>query len=519
MTDSVPSAVFWSLVAVALILTGAVVRLLWTAAAHRRRIADLAGGVEARDTSLRTLVEDRLPLLEKNHRPFGPVVPDPRLEGTSHALSVHLIEEMFGGAVRRAQIRADQSAKAALKGAMRALQGLANEQQLAISDMQDEYDRPDILGSLLEIDHTNAQFGRRAQAIAVLCGSWPGRQREASSLMDVARGAKSRIRDYRRVQVHEQIEVAVVSRAVEPVVLAIAELLDNATRHSQPNTTVEVNIQPAHNGACVVVDDAGVGMNDKEIEAAVRFIGGDEYIDITRLGDPPQFGFAVVGVLAQRYGFSVSVDTRSPYGGVRAVLFLPRELLTHLEPEDVPGLVRELRPPVPAQALPAAPRPTAPEPREAHEARPAHVAEPVHAADPVHTGHPVHPTDATRPADAASPTDEVRPVREDRQAHGHAGQPEEPMPVDVVGSTAAGLPKRRRRDAAAPAARAARPTAATEAAAAADAVATDTARGRSVHETAARMGAFARGTRSGRAAVRDGDEGHGDDQDKGIAHS
>ncbi|WTW94902.1 ATP-binding protein [Streptomycetaceae bacterium NBC_01309] len=497
MTDSVPSAVFWCLVAVALVLAGAVVRLLWTRAAQNRRIAELTGGVEARDTSLRNLVEDRLPLLEKNHRPFGPVVPDPRLEGTSHALSVHLMEEMFGGAVRRAQIRADQSAKAALKGAMRALQGLANEQQLAISDMQEDYDHPDILGSLLEIDHTNAQFGRRAQAIAVLCGSWPGRQREASTLMDVARGAKSRIRDYRRVQVHEQIEVAVVSRAVEPVVLAIAELLDNATRHSQPNTTVEVNIQAAHNGACVVVDDAGVGMNEKEIEAAVRFIGGDEYIDITRLGDPPQFGFAVVGVLAQRYGFSVSVDTRSPYGGVRAVLFLPNELLTHLEPEDVPGLVRELRPPVPAQALPAAARPAAPTAPAAHavpaaqsaasEARPAREVEPVHEAQPVHDVD---------------------------QAHEHAGPPPEPVPVDVVGSTAAGLPKRRRRDTAAPAVRAARPTAATEAAAAADAIATDTARGRSVHETAARMGAFARGTRSGREAVRDSD-----DQDKGIAHS
>ncbi|MGW0737240.1 hypothetical protein ACWD10_32925, partial [Streptomyces sp. NPDC002851] len=55
-----------------------------------------------------------------------------------------------------------------------------------------------------EIDHANAQFGRRAQAIAVLSGSWPGRQRAASALTDVVRGAKSRIRDYRRVQIHGQ---------------------------------------------------------------------------------------------------------------------------------------------------------------------------------------------------------------------------------------------------------------------------------------------------------------------------
>ncbi|NUS53825.1 MAG: sensor histidine kinase, partial [Streptomycetaceae bacterium] len=160
----------------------------------------------------------------------------------------------------RAQTRADQSAKSALKGAMRALQGLANEQQLSISEMQERHDHPEVLHDLLQIDHTNAQFGRRAQAIAVLCGSWPGRQRAASPLLDVTRGATGRIRDYRRVRVHAQMEIAVVSRAVEPVVLAIAELLDNAARHSQPNTFVEVSIQPAHNGACVVSDDAGVGM-------------------------------------------------------------------------------------------------------------------------------------------------------------------------------------------------------------------------------------------------------------------
>ena len=46
--------------------------------------------------------------------------------------------------MRRAQIRADQSAKAALKGAMRALQGLANEQQLSISEMQEDHDNPDV---------------------------------------------------------------------------------------------------------------------------------------------------------------------------------------------------------------------------------------------------------------------------------------------------------------------------------------------------------------------------------------
>ena len=252
--------------------------------------------------------------------------------------------------MEHAQARADQSAKAALKSSMRSIQALANEQQVAISDMQDRHDRPDVLRDLLEIDHANAQFGRRAQAIAVLCGSWPGRQRSTSALIEVVRGATSRIRDYRRVQIHGQVDIAVESRAVEPVVLTIAELLDNAARHSQPNTKVEVNVQSVHNGACVIIDDAGVGMDAHATERAAALLSGRHAVDVTRLDDPPQFGFAVIGVLAARYGFSVSVDTRSPYGGVRAVVFVPSALLTHgtprrsCRPRDRTARPRRLRP-------------------------------------------------------------------------------------------------------------------------------------------------------------------------------
>ena len=89
-----------------------------------------------------------------------------------------------------------------------------------------------------------------------------------------------------------------------------------------------------HNGAAVVIDDAGVGMDGTRCERAAALLSGQQAVDIYRLGDPPQFGFAVIGLLAARYGFSVSVDTRSPYGGVRAVVFLPTALLTRVEPRS-----------------------------------------------------------------------------------------------------------------------------------------------------------------------------------------
>src|SRR5690606_15867987 len=140
--------------------------------------------------------------------------------------------DLFAGSAARVRERADKSAKSTLRAMMRAVQSLANEQQLAISHMQERHDDPDVLEGLLRIDHMNAQLGPRAQATAVLCGSWPGQQRSASSLTDVVRGATSRIRDYLRINLEGTPNTAVTSRAVEPVVLTLAELLDNAARHS-----------------------------------------------------------------------------------------------------------------------------------------------------------------------------------------------------------------------------------------------------------------------------------------------
>lgn len=451
MTGHIPEAAFWCLAAGVLAGLVLLVRERLISRRLRKQLAVAEDRLRARDAEVQHLADVRLPVLQEADH-FGPApapgLLDPRMAGTDFALSLQRVVNRFGEAVRTAQARADTSAKATLKAAMRALQALANEQQLSITDMQERHHSPAILQDLLEIDHANSQFGRRAQAIAVLCGSWPGRQRAASPLVDVVRGAKSRVRDYRRIEIHTRVDIDVVSRAVEPVVLAVAELLDNAARHSQPNTSVEVNIRPAHNGTCIVIDDAGVGMDAREVEEAARRLSGREDIDINRLGDPPQFGFAVVGVLAARYGFSVSVDSQSPYGGVRAVVLLPSNLLTRAKPAEAAPAKREVRP------APAAPAPSAPQ-------------------APVET----------------------------RREPAPAARPSQPAPSAVAPeSTAGGLPKRRRRTASEGTTPA--PQGSTAPAG------QPTTPARSARETASRMGAFARGTRSGRAASPENEGNH-----------
>ncbi|GHG45316.1 ATP-binding protein [Streptomyces griseocarneus] len=531
MSHHIPEVVIWCLAIALTAVSVLLARQRTITTGVRRRVDQLEDSLKARDEELAHLVGVRLPAVSdavSQDVPLpGPL--DDRLAGTAFAQNLQSVMDLFTQAVDKAQSRADQSAKAALKASMRALQGLAHEQQLAISEMQDRHDNPDVLRDLLEIDHANSQFGRRAQAIAVLCGSWPGRQRVASQLTDVVRGATSRIRDYRRVRVHSHADIAVVSRAVEPVVLAVAELLDNAARHSQPNTTVEVSIQPVHNGACVVIDDAGVGMDEQEIQQATAMLTGRRVVDVSRLGDPPQFGHPVIGVLAARYGFSVSVDTRSPFGGVRAVLFLPSALLTQLD-IDGPGTTplaarggrgrdasdRPRRPSRPRAAGRHAERTHAPQAPQAPQAphvpeppaRPAGAPAPAAAGD---TG-PRFPGTGEAPGTPGAPGFPDAPVVPDfprvpevpdfprvpevlgfPDTPAASSPPEAPGGTDapggphVIGSTAGGLPKRRRRQPGG--GQRSRPPAPAP---------TEMPKERTAEETARRMGAFARGTRTGR---------------------
>lgn len=272
---------------------------------------------------------------------------------------------------------AEEETKTVLKAAVRTLQGLADEQQVVIEKAQTKHgDDPRILADLMAIDHANSQFGRRAQGIAVLCGGWLGRRETIAAAFDVARSAQGRIRQFDRVRISGQVNFSVVSRAVEPVAVVLAELLANATNYSAPGTPVEVNIQAVPKGVCLIVDDAGLGMAQEEKDRAAELLAPQAAISVSSLGIPPRFGFAVSGVLATRYGFKVSVDSVSPYGGVRAVVLLPDALLTSdVSSGPAAGHVHEADAAALSQQQTTTPTPTPLFPPAAHSATPA--AEPV----------------------------------------------------------------------------------------------------------------------------------------------
>ncbi|MFF4243386.1 ATP-binding protein [Streptomyces sp. NPDC001822] len=235
--------------------------------------------------------------------------------------------------LREAKEAAEENTKAVLKGAASFLQSLAAEQTTLLDGIQRTYGGHAVLSDLLDVNHANAQMARKAQGIAVMCGAPLGRRNRPASVYDVVRSAQGQIRNFNRVAIMQQTGLALKASAVAPVALAVAELLDNAASFSQQDAPIEVTFQRVQNNLCIVIDDAGVSMNDEERQRATTLLSGEVAPRLSQLGTQPKFGFPVVGLIARQYGFKVDVTGVSRYGGVRAVVLLPEELWTM---EEIP---------------------------------------------------------------------------------------------------------------------------------------------------------------------------------------
>ncbi|WP_349263570.1 sensor histidine kinase [Actinocrinis sp.] len=268
------------------------------------------------------------------------------------------------------------SAQRAFVNIARRVQAIVHQQFQDLREMEDRHGGdPRVFGDLLHLDHATALIGRLADSIAVLGGSRPGRQWQQNvPLFNVMRGAMSRITDYQRVELHSVLEVAVVGPAVEPLIHALAELLDNATRYSPPHTRVHLTAIEVQSGVAVEIEDGGVGLSEEARVRAERVLSQmTAGLDLVDLGETPRLGLSVVGRLAHANGFQVSLRP-SAYAGVRAVLVIPRELVTTVPAPSaaIPGagvVTAAARPPAPKPASKPA---RVPEPREEEYERNGH---------------------------------------------------------------------------------------------------------------------------------------------------
>lgn len=250
-------------------------------------------------------------------------------------------------------VQAEEDAK---DSSQRALVAIARRVQAFVHQLAKDLHQMQILHGtdlrlatdLQHVEHRTALIGRIAASIAVLGDGRPGRQWEkAIPLYDIVRGAMSRIVDYPRVKLQSITEVAVVGHGAEPLIHLLAELLDNATSFSPPRAPVEVTASEVPSGIAIEIEDRGVGLTE-EIRQRVDGLmaRASSGIDLADLGEVTQLGLPVVSKVAHEHGIDVELRT-SAYGGVRAVVLVPRRLITTV-PQPSPAKKNAPRVPRPA---------------------------------------------------------------------------------------------------------------------------------------------------------------------------
>ncbi|MEV3855774.1 ATP-binding protein [Streptomyces sp. NPDC050095] len=229
------------------------------------------------------------------------------------------------------------AAQRAFVSIARRVQAIVHKQAQELREMEEDHGRnPEVFDDLLRIDHGTALIGRLADSVTVLGGARPGRQwPRPVKLYSVLRGAMSRILEYPRIDLHAICDVAITGISVEPLIHACAELLDNATRYSPPQTRVHVTAVEVQTGIAIEIEDGGVSLGEEQRLKAERMLDKAKAgVDLNDLGENPRLGLAIVGRLCSMYNMQISLR-QSAYGGVRAVLVVPREMMSS---EPAPGL-------------------------------------------------------------------------------------------------------------------------------------------------------------------------------------
>ncbi|GAA4948863.1 hypothetical protein GCM10023224_36120 [Streptomonospora halophila] len=213
-------------------------------------------------------------------------------------------------------------------------QTLIHRQLRLLDRMEREQEDPDQLTDLFKLDHLATRSRRNAENLLILGGENPGRTfHKPMPLVDVLRGAISESGDYTRVDRRRVARVALKGPAVADVIHLVAELVDNATTFSPPQTKVRLSSEQVPNGVVVEIEDRGLGMQDDELAAANEILANPPEFDVMRLNDKMRLGLFVVSRLAQRHEIGVRLRT-SPYGGVEAIVLLPSVLIADAELPD-----------------------------------------------------------------------------------------------------------------------------------------------------------------------------------------
>jgi signal transduction histidine kinase len=209
-------------------------------------------------------------------------------------------------------------------------QALVERQLQLIEQLESNEQDPDQLSNLFQLDHLATRMRRNSENLLVLAGTDLAKRNVAAvPLVDALRAAVSEIEQYQRIVVQPPPPSTVVGRATSDVVHLLAELLDNATNFSPPDSQVVMSSMRNPDGSITVeIADRGVGMNELELDDANRRLTTPSAVEVST---SRRMGLFVVGRLAARHGIAVNLGGApmgGPGGGLTASVTLPAHLVT-----------------------------------------------------------------------------------------------------------------------------------------------------------------------------------------------
>ncbi|MEV0982681.1 nitrate- and nitrite sensing domain-containing protein [Streptomyces sp. NPDC049915] len=306
----------------AFILAGAVARQMSRA---MRQLRNAAFGI----------AEQRLPMLVDQLSRTDPgrvdtrVAPIPITTTDEIGEVARAFDQVHREAVRLA------SEQALLRGNINAIftnlsrrnQSLIEGQLSLITDLENNEADPDQLENLFRLDHLATRMRRNGENLLVLAGEEPGRRWDQPvPLVDVLRAASSEVEQYERIELQGVPEAEIHGRAVTDLVHLLAELLENATTFSSPQTKVRVTATRLPDGRVMIeIHDKGIGLT------------AEDFADINhKLANPPtvdvaisqRMGLFVVGRLSDRHGIRVQLRPSGEQAGTTSLVMLP-DAITH----------------------------------------------------------------------------------------------------------------------------------------------------------------------------------------------
>ncbi|RAO37342.1 hypothetical protein PSN13_01323 [Micromonospora saelicesensis] len=202
-------------------------------------------------------------------------------------------------------------------------QVLVERQLELLDDLEREESDPDQLENLFKLDHLAARMRRNDESLLVLAGTDSTRRwNRPVGLGAVLLAAAAEIEQYQRVRIESVADVHVVGHAVGELVHLLAELLENATAFSRPDTVVVVTARVEAGGALIEIVDRGLGMSPTALVQANEVLATPPAADVAAV---ERMGLFVVSHLAARLGVRVRLEGGED--GLVARLALPAVLL------------------------------------------------------------------------------------------------------------------------------------------------------------------------------------------------